>query len=299
MRRDDIADLTIFMAVVERGGFTGAARTLGFSQSAISHAIRRLETRLGLRLLARTTRSVAPTAAGERLLETLQPALEGVEKCLAELREMTERPAGTLRITTSEHAAEAVLFPAIDRLTAQYPEIVIELSVEGSLVDIVSDRFDAGVRLGEQVSRDMIAVRIGPDMRMAAVATPDYLARHGVPAIPQDLARHTCINMRFESGNLYAWEFEKGDRQINVRVEGQWVLNRPNLITRAALAGHGIGFQLEDWVRPFLETGQLVRVLEDWCPPFPGYHLYYPSRRQASPVFRLLLEALRYRGISS
>lgn len=295
MKREDLSDLTLFAAVVEHGGFTGAARKLGLSQSAISHTIRRLEARLGIRLLARTTRSVAPTEAGKQLLEILQPALESIDARLADVKRKTERPAGTIRITASDHAAETVVWPALDRLTTAYPEVVVELNVENGLVDIVSDRFDAGIRLGEELSKDMIAVRIGPDMRMAVVATPDYFARRGTPSVPQDLAQHNCINMRFESGGLYAWEFEKDGRETRSRVDGQWILNSTSLITRTILAGQGVGMQLENSVLPMIEDGRLVRVLEDWCPPFPGYHLYYPSRRQASLAFRLLIEALKYR----
>jgi DNA-binding transcriptional LysR family regulator len=210
------------------------------------------------------------------------------------VKQKTERPAGTIRITASEHAAETVLWPALDRLTTAYPEIVVELNVENGLIDIVSDRFDAGIRLGEELSKDMIAVRIGPDMRMAVVATPDYFTRRGIPSVPEDLAQHNCINMRFESGGLYAWEFEKSGHEIKNRVEGQWILNSTSLITRTILAGHGVGMQLENSVLPVIEDGRLVRVLEDWCPPFTGYHLYYPSRRQPSLVFRLLIEALKY-----
>ncbi|NPD65926.1 LysR family transcriptional regulator [Lichenicola cladoniae] len=295
MRREDMADLTLFLAVCEHGSFTGTARKIGLSQSAVSHAIRRLETRLGLRLLARTTRSVSPTEVGQQLIEILQPALENIDKRLAELRQRSERPVGTIRITATDHAAETLLWPALDELAASFPDIAVELSVEGGLVDIVEGRFDAGVRLGEEVSRDMVAIRIGPDMRMAAVATPDYLARRGTPQSPRDLAQHACINMRFESGDIYAWEFEKEGREIRSKVGGQWMINSSPLITRTVLAGRGISFQLEDAVRPMITDGRLVRLLEDWCPPFSGYHLYYPSRRHVSPAFRLLIEILRFR----
>jgi len=297
MRRDDMADLTMLLAVVEHGGFTGAAKKLGISQSALSHTIRRLETRLGMRLLARTTRSVAPTEAGARLLEVLQPAVERVDERLAELRQLTERPSGTLRITTSEHAAETVLWPAIDRLAKAYPEIVIELNVENGYIDIVGDRFDAGVRLGETIEQDMIAVRIGPDLRMAAVASPNYIAEHGSPKTPQDLSEHKCINLRFTAaGGIYAWEFDKSGREIRIRVDGPFILNRAGLVLKAALSGHGIAYVLEDAVSPLIKAGRLVHVLADWCAPFSGYHLYYPTRRQASPAFRLLVDALRYRN---
>ncbi|MBU6496985.1 MAG: LysR family transcriptional regulator [Rhodospirillales bacterium] len=296
MRREDMADLTMFLAVAEAGSFTGAARKLGLSQPALSHTVRRLEARLGLRLLTRTTRSVAVTEAGERLLETLQPAVERIDERLADLTRLRERPAGTIRISTSEHAAETVLWPAIDRLMAEHPDINVELNIENRFIDIVSDRFDAGVRLGEQIAKDMIAVRIGPRLRMAVVASPDYIARHGRPRAPHDLARHRCINLRFVSGgSVYAWEFEKNGRQLRSKVEGQFVCNRTSLVLRAACAGYGLGYLLEDTIMPFLDEGTLVRVLADWCAPFDGYHLYYPTRRQASPAFRLLLDALRYR----
>ena len=290
-----MADLTLFLAVCEQGSFTGTGRKIGLSQSAVSHAIRRLETRLGLRLLARTTRSVAPTEVGRQLIEILQPALENIDERLAELRQRSERLVGTIRITATDHAAETLLWPALDELAASFPDIAVELSVEGRLVDIVEGRFDAGVRLGEEVSRDMVAIRIGPDIRMAAVATPDYLARRGTPQSPRDLAQHACINMRFESGDIYAWEFEKEGREIRSKVGGQWMINSSSLITRTVLAGRGISFQLEDAVRPMITDGRLVRLLEDWCPPFSGYHLYYPSRRHVSPAFRLLIEILRFR----
>ena len=296
MRREDLADLTMVLAVVEEGGFTRAARKLGVSQSALSHTVRRLEARLGLRLLARTTRSVAPTEAGERLLETLRPAMAAIDDRLASLTQFRERPAGTVRITTPEHAAETVLWPAIDRLLTLYPDIGVELNVESGLTDIVSERFDAGVRLGEHIARDMVAVRIGAQLRMAAVGSPDYFARYGLPHAPRDLAQHRCINLRHASaGGLYMWEFEQEGREIRTRVEGQLTCNRVKLILKAAAAGHGIAFVMQDHVTTLLDQGALVRVLEDWCEPFDGYHLYYPTRRQTSPALRLLIEALRYR----
>lgn len=296
MRREDIADLTMLLAVAEVGSFTGAARKLGLTQSALSHSIRRLEDRLGLRLLVRTTRSVAPTTAGERLLEVLQPSISSIEDRLSELTEMRNQPAGTIRITTSEHAAEAVLLPAVQKIVAKYPDINIELSVDNGFVDIVSDRFDAGVRLGERLEKDMIAVRIGPQMRMIPFASPDYLARHGIPQSPQDLTAHNCINLRFVgSGGIYTWEFEKDARAFNIKVDGQLTFNRSTMVIRAALLGAGIGFVLEDAVAPYLSDGSLVPLLKDWCPYFDGYFLYYPSRRHTSPAFRLLVEKLRYR----
>ena len=295
MRREDLADLTIFLAVAEEGSFTAAARKLGLSQSALSHTLRRLEERLGVRLLTRTTRSVAVTEVGQRLLDTVQPALEGIDERLAELTQFRDKPAGTIRISASEHAAEHILWPAVSRITAQYPDINIEINVESGFIDIVSERFDAGVRIGEALAKDMIAVRIGPPLRMAAFASPDYLAQHGTPQTPHDLARHACIGLRFTSDSgVYAWEFEKDGRELRIKIEGQLIFNRMRLITAAACAGHGIGFHPEDAVQPMFDDGSLVRVLEDWCPAFEGYHLYYPTRRQTSAAFRVLVEALRY-----
>ena len=297
MRREDLADLTIFMAVVDEGGFTRAAKKLSLSQSAISHTLRRLETRLGLRLLTRTTRSVAPTQAGERLLEALRPAFDTLDEKLSALSQLREKPAGTIRISTSEHAAETILWPVVDRLTREHPDIHVELNIDAGLTDIVTERFDAGVRLGENLDKDMIALRIGPRLRMAAVGSPAYFAAHGVPQTPQDLHRHRCINLRLATaGGLYAWEFEQNGREIRIKVEGQLTFNRVPIMLKAAIAGHGICFVPENQVAGPVAEGTLQRVLEPWCDPFDGYHLYYPSRRQVSPAFRLLVEALRYRG---
>jgi DNA-binding transcriptional LysR family regulator len=297
MRRDELGDLMTFLAVAEERSFTRAAAKLGTSQSALSHTMQRLEARLGLRLLARTTRSVSPTEAGERLLETLRPALDDIGDRLAALTALREKPAGTIRINTSEHAAETALWPALARLLPDYPDIKVELTIEHGLTDIVAGRYDAGVRLGEQIAKDMIAVPIGPDMRMAVVGAPAYFAKTQRPRTPQDLARHACINLRFTtSGGLYAWEFEKAGRELKVRVEGQLVFNNSAMCLKAALAGFGLAFLPEDRVLARVREGRLVRVLSDWCAPFPGFHLYYPSRRQTSPAFALLVEALRYRG---
>ncbi|WP_404336879.1 LysR family transcriptional regulator [Sphingomonas sp. MMS12-HWE2-04] len=296
MRREELGNLALFLAVAEERSFTRAAAKLGISQSALSHTVRRLEAKLGLRLLTRTTRSVAPTEAGERLLETLRPALDEIDDKLASLTELRERPAGTVRITSSGHAARAVLWPVIDRLTAENPDIQVEVNIENGLVDIVADRFDAGVRLGERLELDMIAMPVSPKLRMAAFASPSYLAQRGRPETPYDLAGHSCISLRMAtSGALYAWEFEQGGKELRVKAEGQLVFNDADLIVSAALAGHGIGFMLEDHVARHFAEGSLVRVLADWCEPFDGYYLYYPSRRQPSPAFALLLEALRYR----
>jgi DNA-binding transcriptional LysR family regulator len=296
MRREELGSLALFLAVAEERSFTRAAARLGVSQSALSHAMRRLEARLGVRLLTRTTRSVAPTEAGERLIETLRPALEEIDAGIASLTELRDRPVGTIRITTSEQAGRTLLWPAVDRLTARYPDIRVELNIESGLTDIVAERFDAGVRLGERLEQDMIAMRIGPRLRMATVAAPDYFSGRGIPETPHDLAGHSCINLRMASGSLYAWEFEKDGRELKVRVEGQLVFNDVDLIVAAAAAGHGIAHVVEDRIGPLLADGRLVPVLEDWNQPFDGYYLYYPSRRQPSPAFTLLLEALRFRG---
>lgn len=297
MRREELVDLNAFLTVAEEQSFTRAAAKLGTSQSALSHTIRRLESRLGVRLLTRTTRSVAPTEAGERLLGTLKPALDTIGAQLASLSELREKPAGTIRITTSEHAANTVLWPALETLLPDYPDIHVELSIDSGFTNIVTERFDAGVRLGEALAKDMIATRIGPDLRMAVVGSPAYLKTRPLPTTPQDLAEHQCINQRMlSSGALYAWELEKDGREVRVRVEGQLAFNNAAMIVRAATAGFGLGFVMEDQVRAHLADGRLVRVLEDWCPPFPGYHLYYPSRRQPSAAFAVLVEALRHRA---
>lgn len=296
MRREELVDLNAFLTVAEERSFTRAAGRLNTSQSALSHTIRRLETRLGVRLLNRTTRSVAPTEAGERLIGTLRPALDGIGAELIALSALREKPAGTIRITTAEHAARTILWPALERLLPDYPDIVVEIFLDMGLTDIVSEQFDAGVRMGEQIAKDMIAVPIGPELRLIVVGAPSYLAGRPVPRTPQDLAEHACINLRLPTrGGLYAWEFEKDGRPLNVRVEGPLVFNDMSMIRQAALAGFGLAFQMEDDVASHLADGSLVQVLGDWCPPFPGYHLYYSSRRQPTPAFTLLVEALRYR----
>ena len=296
MRREQLGDLTAFAAIADERSFTRAAAKLAISQSALSHTVRRLEERLGVRLLTRTTRNVALTEAGERLIETLRPALDEIGAKLAALRQLRETPGGTVRITTSEHAARTILWPKVKELLAAYPDLKVELNIEGALTDIVTERFDAGVRLGEQVAKDMIAVRIGPRYSMAVVAAPSYFHRHGKPNTPQDLVKHACINIRFEaSGGLYAWELEKNGRELNVRVDGQLILNHMPMIIDAAVSGLGIAFALDDQVKSELADGSLVRVMKDWCPPFAGYHLYYPSRRQQSRAMALMIEALRYR----
>jgi DNA-binding transcriptional LysR family regulator len=297
MPRENFSDLLAFLAVARERSFTRAAAQLGVSQSALSHTVRELEARLGLRLLSRTTRSVAPTEAGERLLQTVGPRLEEIEAELAALSELREKPAGAIRITTGEHAAEAILWPKLTKFLPQYPDIKVEIIIDNRLTDIVAERFDAGVRSGEQVAKDMIAVRIGPDMRMAVVGAPSYFRKRSEPKKPQDLIGHNCINLRLPThGGLYAWEFEKGARELKVRVEGQLVFNGTFQMLNAALAGFGLAYVPDDLAQPHLAKGRLKRVLDDWCPLYSGYHLYYPSRRQSSAAFALLVDALRHRS---
>lgn len=296
MTRTNVNDLLAFLAVARERSFTRAAAQLGVSQSALSHTVRGLEERLGLRLLTRTTRSVAPTEAGERLLRNVGPRFVEIDAELSALTALRETPAGTVRITTGEHAAQTVLWPALAKLLPRYPDIKVELVVDYGLTDIVAERYDAGVRLGEQVARDMIAVRIGPEMRMAVVGAPAYFAARGKPKLPQDLTEHNCINLRLPTyGGIYAWEFEKRGRAMKVRVDGQLVFNTGLLRMNAVLAGLGLAYIPDDLVKREIADGRLIRVLADWCAPFAGYHLYYPSRRQPTPAFAVLVEALRYR----
>jgi DNA-binding transcriptional LysR family regulator len=296
MKRDEVSDYLAFMAVAEQRSFTRAAAQLGTSQSSLSHLVKRLEGRLGLRLLTRTTRSVAPTDAGERLLETLRPAFNEIDARVDALSALRDKPAGLVRITTGLHAAQTLLWPAVAKLLPNYPEIKLEISTDQALTNLVEGRFDAGVRLGEHVARDMVAVRIGPDLRFAIVASPAYFKAHPRPKTPQELSGHDCINLRFPTrGGLYAWEFEKAGREINVRVEGSLIFNDMRQIIQAALDGFGIALTMEDEVKGLIAEKRLVRVLDDWCQPFAGYHLYYPSRRQLSPAFQVLVDALKYR----
>jgi DNA-binding transcriptional LysR family regulator len=297
MSRTDLNDLDAFLAVAREKSFTRAAAQLGVSQSALSQTMRGLEERLGLRLLARTTRSVAPTEAGERLMRAIGPHLESVADALAAVSRLRQTPAGAVRISASEHAANTVLYPAVARLARDYPDIAIEVCVDNAFADIVAQRFDAGVRLGEQVEKDMVAVRVAPDMRMAIVGAPAYFERFPPPQSPRDLTRHRCIAMRLPTfGGLLPWEFEKDGREVAVRVEGALTFNVMTMGLRAALDGLGLGYCQADLVAPYVADGRLISVLEDWCAPFPGYHLYYPSRRQHSAAFAVVVEALRYRG---
>ena len=297
MSRENLNDLVAFLAVAKERSFTKAAAQLGVSQSALSHTIRRLEERLGLRLLTRTTRSVAPTEAGQRLLRAAEPRLDEIDAELAALSALRDKPSGTIRITAHDHAVRAVLLPALAKLLPDYPDIKVEIVIDYGLTDIVAERYDAGVRSGEMVAKDMIAVRIGPDMRSAVVAAPSYFARRPKTEEAAGATTHTCINLRLPThGGLYAWEFEKGGRELRVRVEGQLVFNATAPMLDAALAGFGLAYVPEDSVQAHLANERLVRVLADWCPAYPGYHLYYPSRRQPTPAFALLVNALRYKG---
>jgi DNA-binding transcriptional LysR family regulator len=295
MARSDLTDITAFLAVAREGSFTRAAAKLGVSQSALSQTIRNLEARLGLQLLARTTRNVSATEAGERLINAVGPKLEEVEAELAALTALRDKPSGIVRIAAGEHAAELILWPAIERLLPDYPDITIEVAIDNGLTDIVAQRLDAGIRLGEQVDKDMVAVRIGPDVRMAVAGAPAYFKDRKKPKTPQDLTTHNCINIRLPTaGGLYAWEFEKAGRALKVRVEGQLVFNSATMAVKAALAGVGLAFVPEERIAPHLESGRLQRVLLDWSPTFTGFHLYYPSRRQPTPAFAVVANALRY-----
>ena len=297
MQRGNLNDLIAFFAVAQERSFTNAAAKLGVSQSALSHTLRELEARLSVRLLTRTTRSVAPTEAGERLLRTVGPRFAEIEAELAAIRDLREKPAGTIRMTATEYATDAILLPKLAKLLPAYPDIKVEITIDYGLTDIVAQRYDAGVRSGEQVAKDMIAVRIGPDMRMAVVGAPTYFKARGEPKKPQDLIDHNCIGLRLPThGGLYAWEFEKSGRDLRVRIDGQLTCNTTAQMLSGALAGLGLAYVPEGFAQPHLAKGRLKRVLADWCLPYSGYHLYYPSRRQPSAAFALLVEALRHRS---
>lgn len=294
MVKRNLNDLLSFVTVARQGSFTRAAALLGVTQSALSQAISGLETRLQIRLLTRTTRSVSPTAAGERLLEAIGHRFDEIESELDALTEMRDKPAGTVRITCGEHVLRTTLLPKLTPLLRDYPDINLEFDVNYGFRDIVADRFDAGVRLGDTIDKDMIALPIGPQLRMAVAASPTYFATHAIPRRPRDLVNHNCINQRMQTaGGLYVWDFERRGKRLNVRVNGQLIFNTSPAMVDAALAGLGMAFLPEDEFAPHISEGRLVKVLEDWCAPFPGYHLYYPSRRQPSPAFSLVVEALR------
>ncbi|AUX34899.1 MULTISPECIES: LysR family transcriptional regulator [Sorangium] len=297
MRGREFADLTAFAAIVEHGSFARAAAHLRVSPSALSQTIRGLEERLGVRLLNRTTRSVAPSEAGARLLSRLSPALTELDAAVADVKALRDRPAGVLRINTARAAAVWCLAPLLGPFHEEHPEIALDVVVEDAIADIVARRFDAGVRLGERLERDMVAVKLSGDLSMMAVASPAYLARHGVPATPRDLHRHRCINMRWPTdGSLYRWEFEKGKQSLEVAVEGPLTVNDVDLALRAAADGVGIAYVFDQQARPLVEAGKLTRVLEPWSPSFPGFYLYYPSRRQTPPALRAFVDFLRRAG---
>ncbi|WP_425644467.1 LysR family transcriptional regulator [Agrobacterium leguminum] len=297
MPQENFNDLVAFVMVAREESFTKAAVKLGVSQSALSQTVRGLEERLGLRLLTRTTRRVSPTAAGERLLRIAGPRFEEIQTELAALAEMRDKPAGTVRITSGEHAAISVLAPALEKFLPDNPDVNVEITVDYGLTDIVAERYDAGVRLGEQLAKDMIAIRIGPEMRMAVVGAPSYFRQNPWPDVPQDLTGHNCIQIRMPThGNILSWEFEKDGHELKVRVEGQLVFNNIAMRLDAVRRGLGLAYMPEDQVADLIASGEVVRVLEDWCAPFSGYHLYYPNRRHTSPAFALVVEALRYRG---
>jgi DNA-binding transcriptional LysR family regulator len=297
MQRGNLDDLLAFVAVARARSFTKAAAKLGVSQSALSHTIRELEERLGVRLLTRTTRSVSSTAAGERLLHNIGPRFDEIEAELAAVRELRQKPAGTIRITATEFAIDTVLVPKLAKLLREYPDVKVEMIVDYGLTDIVAQQYDAGVRSGEQVAKDMIALRIGPDMRMAVVGAPAYFKTHPEPKKPQDLLAHNCINLRLPThGNVYAWEFERGSRDLRVRVEGQLTFNGTAQLLNGALLGCGLAYVPEGMIEGHVAKGRLKRVLDDWCPPYSGYHLFYPSRRQSSAAFALVVDALRHRS---
>lgn len=296
MAKTDLNQLTWFQVVAEERSFTKAAAKLGVAQSTLSHTIKQLEAHLGLRLLTRTTRNVATTEAGERLLQTITPRIAEIEDEIATLMAFREKPSGSIRLTLSDHALESVVWPKLKPVLKDYPDISVELILDSTFRNIVEEGFDAGIRLGESVEKDMIAVRVGPDWRLVAVASPDYFSAHGVPGHPQELVRHACINMRHESaGGLYAWEFEKDGKALRVRVNGQLTFNNSYAMIDAALNGYGIAYVPEDIVERHLVSGLLVQVLDEWSPHFDGYFLYYPSRRQNLPAFKLIVEALRLR----
>jgi len=294
VKREDLNDMLWFLAVAEERSFTRAAAKLGTSQSTLSHTIKHLEARMGLRLLTRTTRSVSPTEAGERLIRSLAPRIEDIETEIDALMEIRDTPSGTIRITLSDHALESVVWPKLRPILKDYPDIKVELNTDNGFRNIVEDRFDAGVRLGESVDKDMIAVRIGPDWRLVAVGSPDYFAMRPAPRSPQELVAHRCINHRqSRSGGLYTWEFEKEEKELRVRVDGQLTFSTSYAMIDAAANGYGIAYVPENIVARDIASGRLVQVLDDWSPMFPGYYLYYPSRRQNSPAFKIIVDALR------
>ncbi|MBB4294270.1 DNA-binding transcriptional LysR family regulator [Rhizobium leguminosarum] len=297
MRHGDFSELAAFIAVAEAGSFTRASAKLGLSQSAVSYSVRMLEQKLGVRLISRTTRSLSLTDAGDRMLRSLRPAFEHIESEIAAVTALRDKPAGTIRITTFRHAARTVLWPVITKFLAEYPDIDVEVSVDEGLTDIVASRFDAGIRVGEQVQKDMVAVRISPDLRMAVVGSPSYFAKRKIPQTPRDLGEHRGVSYRQTTGGgLYAWEFERDGEELQVRMNGPLIINDGEMLEAAALDGLALAYTFESQVAQYINDGRLIRVLDDWCQPFSGYHLYYPSRRQHTAAFALLVEALRFKS---
>ncbi|MGX9143739.1 LysR substrate-binding domain-containing protein [Mesorhizobium sp. 128a] len=297
MRQGDFSELAAFIAVAEAGSFTRAAAKLGLSQSAVSYSVRMLEQKLGVRLISRTTRSLSLTDAGQRMLRNLRPAFDHIESEIAAVTALRDKPAGTIRITTFRYAATSVLWPVVTKFLAEYPDIEMEIILDEGLTDIVADRFDAGIRVGEQIQKDMVAVRIGPDLRMAVVGSPSYFANHKIPQTPRELGEHRGVSYRQTTGGgLYAWEFERDGEELQVRMNGPLILNDGLMLEAAALDGLALAYTFEDQVSKHIADGRLIRILEDWCAPFPGYHLYYPSRRQHTAAFALFVEALRFKG---
>ncbi|MBT2339281.1 MULTISPECIES: LysR family transcriptional regulator [Pseudomonas] len=294
MAMQDFNALAVFITVGREKSFTRAAAHFGVSQSAISHSIRGLEEKLGVRLLNRTTRGASPTEAGEKLLRTISPHYEGIEAEIAALGAFLDKPAGTIRITTHDHAANTILWPKLSKLLPEYPDLTLELHIDYGLTDIIAERFDAGVRVGDQVAKDMIAMRISSDFRMSVVGSPSYFSTRPVPKVPQDLTIHNCAKLRLPThGGFLAWEFEKNGKELKVQVPGQMIFNTSAHTIDAALGGYALAYAPEDVVKQHVEDGRLILVLEDWRPTFPGYHLYYSSRRQSSPAFALIVDALR------
>jgi DNA-binding transcriptional LysR family regulator len=297
MRHGDFSELAAFIAVAEAGSFTRAAAKLGLSQSALSYSVRMLEQKLGVRLISRTTRSLSLTDAGERMLHSLRPAFEHIESEIAAVTALRDKPSGTIRITTFRYAATSVLWPVITKFLAGYPDIEMEIILDEGLTDIVAGRFDAGIRIGEQIQKDMVAVRIGPELRMAVVGSPSYFENRKVPLTPRDLGEHRGVSYRQTTGGgLYAWEFERGGEELQVRMNGPLIINDGQMLEAAALDGLALAYTFESQVSQYIADGRLIRVLDDWCQPFPGCHLYYPSRRQHTAAFALLVEALRFKG---
>ena len=297
MEKTDFNQLTWFRVVAEERSFTKAAAKIGVAQSTLSYAIKKLEAGMGIRLLTRTTRNVTTTPAGKRLLDTITPRMAEIEEEIAALMTFRDKPSGSIRLTLSDHALESAVWPKLKPVLRDYPDITVELILDSTFRNIVEEGFDAGVRLGESVEKDMIAVRIGPDWRLVAVASPEYLTQYGMPERPQDLVRHRCINMRHESaGGLYAWEFEKDGQELRVRVRGQLTFNNSYAMIDAAVSGYGIAYVPDNIVEQHVASGELIQVLDDWSPLFDGYFLYYPSRRQNLPAFKVIIDALRYRG---